>query len=74
MPEVIESCDGRGECKVPKDIVEIAESMDEVRGIGRVSGPTAISSRCGDAVDRGDGGDEFPSGAAWGIGEETFLS
>lgn len=38
---------------------EIAESMDDVRGIGRTS---VVSPTDGEAVDRGDGGDELPKG------------
>jgi len=41
MPVVMESCDGRCEFTFPNDIVEIAESIDEVRGIGCTSGRKA---------------------------------
>lgn len=53
---------------------EIAESMDDVRGIGRTAGRAAVSPISGDAVDRGEGGDELPKDLVSGRGEETFRS
>ncbi len=74
LPAVIESCDGRFECNVPKDIVEIAESIDEVRGIGCASGRKPVAGEGGEAVGRGDGGDDLPRGMDSGNGDETFRS
>ena len=41
---------------------EMAESMDDVRGVGRTSGGAGDRPNGGDAVDRGEGGDELPKG------------
>lgn len=69
-----ESCDGRCECIVLRDTFEIAESMDEVRGIGRPSGRFSMPAGAGDVVDRGDGGKESPGCVACSKGDETFRS
>lgn len=50
---------------------EIAESMDDVRGIGRTAGGADVSLGGGHAVERGEGGEELPK---WGRGVETFRS
>lgn len=53
---------------------EIAESMDDVRGIGRTAGGAGVWLGGGDAVDRGEGGEELPEGLNRGRGDETFRS
>ena len=53
---------------------DIAESIDEVRGIGRDSGLSVLPAGAGDVVDLGEGGEEWPIRMAWGNGDETFLS
>ena len=57
---------------MPSDSVEIAESIDDVRGICRISGRLIAPKGTGDAVDRGDGGEELPSVVCRGRGEEVF--
>ena len=55
-----------GVLEVPSEVLcecfEMAESMDDVRGIGRNSGGADVSPSGGDAVDRGEGGEELPKG------------
>ena len=58
MPVVMESCDGRCEFTFPNDIVEIAESIDEVRGIGCTSGRKPVKGGGDECVGPGDGGDD----------------
>lgn len=41
---------------------EMAESIDDVRGIGRTANEAGVSPRGGEAVDRGEGGEELPNG------------
>ena len=69
-----ESCDGLCECMFPREIVDIAESIDEVRGIGRISERFITAVRGGDVVDRGDGGEELPGAVDCEDGEDTFRS
>ena len=69
-----ESCDGLCECMVPREMVEIAESIDEVRGIGCVSSRFMTPAGGGDVVDRGEGGEELPRWTDSGNGDETFRS
>ncbi len=71
---VIESCDGRCECTFPSDIVEIAESIDEVRGIGCTSGRKPVNGGGDEGVGRGDGGVDSPKWLDFGNGDETFRS
>ena len=55
-----------GTLEVSSDVLyecfEIAESMEDVRGIGRTSDEADVSSSGGDVVDRGEGGEELPKG------------
>lgn len=74
VPAAKESCEGRWVCNIPEDTVEIAESIDEVRGIGRASGRKPVLGGGGEAVDKGDGGDELPKEVPSGNGDETFRS
>ena len=68
-----ESSDGLCECMFPRDIVEIAESIDEVRGIGRASARFR-TLRAGDAVGRGDDRAEVSGGVACKDGDEALRS
>lgn len=67
MPVAMESCGGRCGCTFPNDNVEIAESIDEVRGIGCTSGRKPVNGG-------GDGGDDPPCGVDLGNGDEIFRS
>lgn len=51
MPELRASCRDFCEFRVFRDIPEMAESIDDVRGIVRVSGRTTELRRGGDAVE-----------------------
>lgn len=68
----MESRDGRCECEATEDIVEIAESMDEVRGMGRTSKGKVLLGGGGEAKERGDGGFDLFKGVASGNGDETL--
>ncbi len=74
VADAMESTDGFCACEAPKDIDEMAESMDDVRGICRPCGLSFEPTRGGDAVDRGEGGEELPRGLVSGSGEESFRS
>lgn len=55
-------------------MVEIAESMDEVRGMGRASKAKVRLGGGGEARERGDGGSDLSKGVASGNGDETLRS
>ena len=74
LEEVIESCDDLWECEVAEDRVEIAESIEDVRGIDRRSGRLVLLAKGVDVVRMGDIGGEFPRLLVGGTGEEILRS
>lgn len=59
--DMVESWDDLWECEVADDMVEMAESMEDVRGMERRSGRMLLLVKGVDAVRTGDMGGEFPS-------------
>lgn len=72
--DVVESIEDLWECEVAEDIVEMAESIDEVRGIDLRSGRIAPLAKGVDAVRTGDAGGELPRDLDNGTGEEMLRS
>lgn len=72
--EVKDSGDDFCECEVAVEMVEIAESIDDVRGIGRCSGRVFEGSNGGEAINGGDCGGEVVVGFDCGKGDEIFRS
>lgn len=56
------------------EMVDIAESIEEVRGFWPNLGRRSEGVSCGEAVECGDGGDEWPDGVKSGRGDEIFRS
>lgn len=70
--DMLESWDDLWECEVADDMVEMAESIDDVRGIERRSGRMVLLAKEADAVRMGDTGGEFPRDLDRGTGSEMF--
>lgn len=68
----LESNDPFCECDAVRETEDMAESIEEVRGAwpGRRGEPI----NGGEAVERGDGGDEWPSDKTSGRGDEMLRS
>ena len=70
--DVVESWDDLWECEVADDMVEMAESIEDVRGMERRSGRILLLVKGLDAVRTGDIGGEFPSDLDLDTGSEMF--
>ena len=70
--DMLESWDDLWECEVADEMVEMAESIDDVRGMDRRSGRMVLLEKGVDAVRPGDVGGEFPRDLDRGMGAEMF--
>ena len=70
--DLSESCEDLCECEVTEDILDIAESIDDVRGNGLVSGRIVTLLMFVEVDEMGDCGGELSGGMLAGKGEEIL--